>query len=164
MIGPEKHIDLNADSFTIEGRKFIIYNFVPAERYRIMQRLQIQGRFGASVEQLHQVYKKWSELKNKQQGHTADVLMANTFEGVTRLLNGQHDPLLYIATLFISEEGEDRSTWSEAEANIKIELWGRGGAYDIADFMLLGAAFCRIYQRISLDDTPDSLPPTEEQS
>lgn len=141
----DKRIPRDANSFEAGGRTYIIYGSVPIERYTVMQELEVRSAYGATYAQLHRAYKDWTDMKNKGRGHEADVKMSNTFEGVNRKTNKQYDPILLICTLFMCEKDEDRTTWSEEQANEKIKVWSKEG-YPTEDFLRWGLHFVRLYQ------------------
>lgn len=151
----EKRISTSDNSFEAGGKKYIIHGSVNVALYRIMEELQVRARFGSSYVQLHASYVKWVELKNAKKDFDADIHLRNTFEGVARGVNKQHDPLLLMCTLFCWEEGADRSAWSEEGANEKIKAWGEEG-YPAEDFFLLAVQFVRRYQAGLLPDSENT--------
>ena len=116
-MGTEKRINLTDNSFEAGGKTFIIYSSVNIERYRVLEDLQVQARFGANYAQLHTGFEKIVDLKNKGKQFEADIALHNMRQGVVRKLNKQHDPLLLMATLFCCPADEDRTIWSEESAN-----------------------------------------------
>mgnify|MGYP003440620503 FL=1 len=159
-MGTEKRINLTDNSFEAGGKTFIIYSSVNIERYRVLEDLQVQARFGANYAQLHTGFEKIVDLKNKGKQFEADIALHNMRQGVVRKLNKQHDPLLLMATLFCCPADEDRTIWSEESANEKLELWSKEG-YPVEDFLFLSLQLCRRYQGDLANDFPGILEPDE---
>lgn len=152
----EKRVRLTDNSFEAGGITYVIHSSVTAELYRHMDELLVRGRFGKGYAQLHNAYLKWMELKNAKKDFDADVQLRNTFEGVARGANRQHDPLVLICTLFMWPDGADRMLWTEESANEKVKAWSEEG-YPVEDFTRWGLFFARRYASDSITDLPDTL-------
>jgi hypothetical protein len=141
---------LDTNAFNgISGKKYIIENDVSTARYLVFERLQIESQWLISVSAFADEMEKVQNLLETPKVASASNLVVNIRNGVARIQRGDYSPLFYIASLFVIEEGEDVTQWSEASAMEKIKDWGDISA---SFFLNLAARFLTAYlQGLNLD-------------
>lgn len=117
-------IDLKPDTkfFDTPGGRYFVSEKISVGRYQHYQRFEIQLgfslRFSLLVDGLLSAYNALNERRDAD----AAVSIKQLLEGVT-LIQERKPIAMYVATLFINKEGEDKSEWSEAMADKKMDDW-----------------------------------------
>ena len=108
MIKELKTIDQSANGFTANGKRYLVHNDLSVERWKVMERLQIEVGFGADFDTLYKTINEAYDLLNKSRPADASVKLHGVLSGVARVLNAREHPMLVITTLFLNREtGED---------------------------------------------------------
>jgi hypothetical protein len=116
-----------------------------AYRFEVFERLQVEMEHLTSLSAFRDELTAVYDSLNKSKPADAAVKINNLLNGVSRIQNGQPHPLLMICTLFICEESEDQSKWSEAEAQEKVQDWAN---VDVGFFL---ASAKRLFSRFMND-------------
>lgn len=119
-----KIIDFSQKHFECQGRKFYVKDSLSFNRYRELQKLNLEFGYSATF---HDIFKNlrtaWDYLNSTKLGDAA-VVMHNIMYGVVSL-EEKDDPALRLCALFIDEEGEDATVYDEGNMREKIECWGK---------------------------------------
>lgn len=138
----EKSI-LKEKEFMANGRKYIIKDWLPIERWIQHEKLQPQLTFGASFEQLFSNLGKAYAALNKQSFADAAVIIHNTMNGIKNANDEKRaHPALLMAALFIVREEEDFYKYDEKVMLDKIEDWQKEGL-NMLDFFHLSLSSIR---------------------
>jgi len=110
--------------FECGGRKFYISESLSFQRYRELQKINLEFGYSATF---HDIFKHireaWNLLNTTKLGEAA-VVLHNIMYGVVSL-EDKDDPALRLCALFINEEGEDVTVYSEALSQNKIDCWAK---------------------------------------
>jgi hypothetical protein len=131
-----KKIDFDKGSFEANGKTYKIIRNISIGRFIEYEKLEIAVGLGIDFKTLAEKLKEIHELCNKQKLADIAVLTHNTLTGIVRLMENRTHPILMLSTIFLVTEDEDLATWSEDEANLKVQDWQKEGI-DIQDFFTL---------------------------
>ena len=117
-------IDFSKKHFDCGGRKFTLSDYLSFDRYRELQKINLELGFSATFQDIFKhVREAWEFLNNTKLAEAA-VVLHNIMYGVVSL-DDKYDPALRICALFINEEGEDVSAYDEGKMRAKIECWAK---------------------------------------
>lgn len=115
-------LPLNTTVFEAEGVKYYVEDFIAVGRYKAYQKMEMELGFTINFSGLAGNLVSAFSALNERRDADAAVILKQIMDGVT--LYQEKKPIaLYVATLFINTEKEDRSEWSLKEAEIKIDHW-----------------------------------------
>jgi hypothetical protein len=118
-----RKIDFEKESyFECGGKKFFKTESLSFVRYRELQKIMLELGFSATFVDIYNNNKKAIEAYNKHDYFLMSVILYKIQEGIVNLQN-KDDPALRICALFINEENEDLTKYSEAEMKAKIDCW-----------------------------------------
>lgn len=137
-----KTFNPEANSFEANGKKYLIHGSLSTFRYPLYEKFQASLAWGVEFQEQYNNLQKAYDFLNKSKPADAAVFINNVMAGVARKIEGRAHPALMICTLFICREGEDLTTWNEAEAIEKISDWDEEG-YDINSFFLFAQHLVR---------------------
>ena len=130
-------INLNDKFFTCGGRKFYIQESLSFNRYRELQKMNMEFGFSATFLDIYNNVRKAMELMNKVQFVDAAVTLHNIIYGVASF-EDKNDVALRMCALFINEEGEDVTVYDEGKLAEKVDCWSK--ELDVLPFFQLAAA------------------------
>lgn len=152
-----KRLDINANSFEANGKKYLIHNSLSAERFKKFEELQVVSEFGYDYAGIYAQITKAYDALNKMKVADAGVMLHNLMNGASRGANKQEHPVLLMATLFIFTEDEDLKVWDETRAAEKIADWN-AELYDITDFFRLALRLFKGFMSDWRQDIPEFSP------
>lgn len=115
-------IDTAKPSFIANGKTYFIETSMSIERYCEFQILEKELTYGMSFEKMMDYLKQIYKMLDKQQFAASAVMIDQMIRGVAKVQ--EREPVvLKICALFINEENEDRSKWSNDLIVRKIEDW-----------------------------------------
>jgi hypothetical protein len=129
-------IALSEKHFECGGRKFYIQDSLSFNRYRELQKLNLEFGFSATFIDIFENVKKAMELMNKVQFVDAAVTLHNILSGIASY-DDKNDPALRMCALFINEDTEDVTIFDEGKMREKIECWSK--ELDVLPFFQLAA-------------------------
>lgn len=130
-------IDFSKKHFECGGRKFTLSDSLSFNRYRELQKINLEFGFSATFQDIFKhVREAWGFLNNTKLAEAA-VVLHNIMYGVVSL-DDKYDPALRICALFINEESEDVTVYDEGKVRDKIECWA--GSLDVLPFFQLAAS------------------------
>ncbi len=150
--------------FPANGNKYIIryYNEgLSLERFTIWQQFSLTAGFGLSFQQF---YDNISSLKvllneaiqNKRQFIDSLLFLDAMEKGITDIQEARYPMAFYLASLFISRDGEDVTTWSTELADEKIHDWNTEG-YNAESFLVfaleMSPGYKAVYQKLLEKET-----------
>jgi hypothetical protein len=142
-------IDFSKKHFDCDGRKFTLSDSLSFNRYRELQKINLELGFSATFQDIFKHIREAWDFLNSAKPAEAAVVLHNIMYGVVSL-DDKYDPALRICALFINEEGEDVTTYDEGKMRDKIECWGK--ELDVLPFfqlaLTLTPGFINAYQSI----------------
>jgi hypothetical protein len=107
-------------------------------RLSLLYKMSATAGYGVSIRDQQKNWKKVGDLiqnwmRGKNNMEDVFALVKAQYEGIATEANREYPMTMYLCSLFIVREGEDLTTWSEAEADEKIEDWNAEG-YNERDF------------------------------
>jgi hypothetical protein len=118
-----RDIDFSKKHFECGGRKFYVKESLSFNRYRELQKLNLEFGYSATfLDTFKHIREAWELLNQTKLGEAA-VVLHNVMYGVVSL-DEKADPALRLCALYIDEEGEDPTVYDEGIMNEKIECWG----------------------------------------
>lgn len=150
---PLKRIDMDAGSFTANGKTYFIEGALTIERYAEFQILEKELAYGLSVKGLYDELKKVIKLLDKLRFVDCGVALTNIVRGIAKV--EEREPIvLKICALYLNEKDEDRTVINEDMITQKIADWKKEGI-DIRDFFTLAfgsvSGFHAIYKNVAQD-------------
>ncbi len=121
-----KEIDLSDLEFKANGNDYFVEPQVSAERFAMMQELEIELGFGIRYKTLFDGLGEAYNLLNDGKNADAAVHIHQLREGIAGLENRDYVIMQYCAC-FINRKGEDRRVWDEKIMSEKIEDWNAEG-------------------------------------
>lgn len=147
--------DLNAKTFTANGKTYTRLNSLPVARYEEYERLQIEFAFNASFENLFKAMQAAYLDLNQMKVADASVKLYNALHGITAI-EAKDTAACKLCALFIVADGEDITKVDEALNSQKIEDWRLEGI-DVNYFFTLAALFINGYKDAYKMLTQDTL-------
>jgi hypothetical protein len=143
-------INFEKKHFECQGRKFYLKESLSFERFRELQKINLEFGYSATF---HDIFKNikiaWDFLNATKLGDAA-VTLHNLMYGIVSL-EEKDDAAFRLCALFIDEEGEDATIYDEGLMREKIECWSK--ELDVAPFFQLAASlvphWINAYQNIS---------------
>jgi hypothetical protein len=123
--------------FECGGKKFFVTDSLSFNRYREMQKLMIEFGYSATFKDIFDNLKLSIDAFNKHKYDEMVIIVHNVLNGITKI-ETKDDPAIRLCALFINEEGEDATTYSEGQMKSKIDCWTK--ELDIAPFFYLAAS------------------------
>ncbi|MCA9497090.1 MAG: hypothetical protein KC589_09165 [Nanoarchaeota archaeon] len=117
-----KKITLDEPTFVANGNNYFIEPELSIDRFKEMQKIEIEFSFGVSYRELFNGMKSCYETINKGQFGDTAIKMHNLMSSVSGIDDREH-PMLRYCAMFINREGEDRRLVDEKVMNEKIEDW-----------------------------------------
>lgn len=154
----DKKIIRSKGYFIANGNKYIIHQSMPIGRYSSFEKFQVSALDDKDPLSLLQDLVGVYNLLNQSKVADATVKLHNTLNGLERINQQEHHPMLWICTCFIIKEGADFSVYNEAEGRVAIEDWIAEG-FDVRDFFDLARDFVNCFIQISRSD----IAPTSEE-
>ena len=124
-------------TFECGGKTFIVNDSLSFARYRESQKIMLEFGFSASFIDIFNSFKLATELFDKGKYFDMATTIYKVMEGVKNTID-KDDPSLRLCALFINEENEDPTIYSELINKKKIECWGK--ELDVAPFFYLAAS------------------------
>jgi hypothetical protein len=121
-----KEIDLNDLKFTANGKEYFVEPQVSAERFAMMQELEIELGFGIKYKTLFDGLGEAYKLLNDGRNADAAVHIHQLQEGIAGLETRDYVIMQYCAC-FINTMDEDRRVYDEKIMLEKIEDWNKEG-------------------------------------
>jgi len=148
---------LNANSFTANGTKYIVYGEdMSVGVFEVFDRMQIEMKSAMSIEALYKSLNDiWKDLE-AQKTASAAVKTYDLLSGAQKLANDEKHPALLLCTMFIMPENHDRRAWDKALATEWINDWIMEGL-SIGFFIQSGRLFAATFTGDSPGAFPDSL-------
>ena len=152
---PLKLVD-HLTKFTANGNNYIVRDTLTLGRFQKFELMQIEVAWGTTFLNLFEnLSKAYGALNgNPQRPADAAVTLYNIMDGVKANIDERVNPVLIIASLFISREGEDLRSYDPKLTEEKIEDWVLEGIAADSLFRLafsLVNVFTPIYEEISAD-------------
>jgi hypothetical protein len=147
--------DLNAKTFTANGKTYTRLSSLPVGRYEEYERLQIEFAFNASFENLFKAMQAAYLDLNALKAADASVKLYNALHGITAI-EAKDTAACKLCALFLVTEGEDITKIDEALNQQKIEDWRQEGI-DVNYFFTLAALFINGYKDAYKMLTQDTL-------
>lgn len=155
-----RRIDFSKEkSFECDGRKFHIDESLSFARYRELQKISIEFGFTATFEDIFKNLTKAIESYNKHDYFDMSIVIYKIQEGIKNL-ETKDDPALRICALFINEDSEDVTVYSESVIKSKIDCWG--GFLSIDPFFYLAASLVPYWTNVYALHIRDGLNPPEK--
>jgi hypothetical protein len=133
-----RRIDFSKEKyFECDGKKFEVTESLSFTRYRELQKISLEFGFSATFEDIFNNLKTGIDYYNKHDYFNMSITMYKIQEGIKNL-EMKDDPSLRLCALFINEENEDPTKYSEAMMKSKIDSWG--GELEISPFFYLAAS------------------------
>lgn len=95
-------------------------------RNRWLEKFGIYANLGRDANAIRQEIMRAYQANNDSKPGDVAVILDNALKSVTDII-AKESPLLYIATLFINRQDEDRKSFDLEFAKQKIESWSRAG-------------------------------------
>ena len=144
-----KTLDKGAKEFTANGREYRIYPNMSFDRWRDMQKMEVELSFGVGMAQMVEKLQEQKKSLNKLDFVDASLINRDLILGVASLNDNRWPAVLRICTLFVNYKGEDITKIDEQTIAEKINDWKVEG-YDMGSFfqLALGAipGFLSAYQ------------------
>jgi hypothetical protein len=140
-----KSIDWSQQSFTANGKKYLLEKQVSIQRAVYAEAARIEMETGLRLGKTTESWQKiWNLLNDKEKSHFADisVIVYDHLRSFNNFLQDVH-PVLKVAACFINEENEDRRIINDDIVNKKVEDWMEEGI-TMSSFFLLVLSFLRI--------------------
>lgn len=133
-----RSIDFSVEKyFECQGKKFFVHDSLSFVRYRELQKLTIEFGFSVTFEDIFNNLTKAVDFYNKHDYFNMSITIYKIQEGI-KGIETKDDPALRLCALFIDEDGEDPTVYSEPAMKAKIDCWGRELA--VAPFFYLAAS------------------------
>lgn len=153
-----KRLDLSANSFEANGRKYLIHDSLTIERFEKFEQLQAQVSWGIEFQEIFDNLDKLIKHLDKVEFVKASVLATNMLHGVARNVEGRVNPVFLLCSLFLCREGEDLATWNTTDALEKVADW-RAEGIAVEDFFALAYSsvkgFTDAYKAVLADTSPE---------
>lgn len=157
-----KHLPAKASSWEANGKTYKVAEELSVYRHKVLDRLQVIAAFNGDLQTIFSKASDAYNAINALKAAEAAVILNGLLEGTGRALREEEPVLLLICTLFISREGEDITTWEEADARLKIQDWQAEG-YAMRDFFALALNLQRAYNSLLESTTPLDLQELSEE-
>lgn len=131
-----KRIDFTAKEVKITGKSGKEYKFsklITAERYRALQKYEIETSFGISFEDFYKKLETSIKLANDGKGVEAWNIIMNLKESIKDRLEDRAMPALKMLSLFLIAEDENDEDFTEKENDEKAQDLLKSG-YAMSDF------------------------------
>jgi hypothetical protein len=133
-----RKLDFNViKTFECGGKTFIINDSLSFNRYRESQKMMLEFGFSSSFMDIFNNLKSCTEAFDKGKYFEMATIIYKVMEGVKNTMD-KDDPSLRLCALFIDEDGEDPTVYSEYHIKKKIECWSK--ELDVAPFFYLAAS------------------------
>lgn len=139
-----KRLDLSANSFEANGRKYLIHDSLTIERFEQYEKLQLQVSWGFEFQLMFKNLETLVKHLDKIEFVKASVLATNMLHGVARGVENRTHPVFLLCALFICREGEDLAKWNNTDALEKIADW-RAEGIAVEDFFAYALSFIPSY-------------------
>ena len=116
--------------FELDGKihKFFFEPHISVERYRAMQKIELEMSYALSFKSLHGGLKELYASMNKMEFVESAVKLRDLIEGTHRIDDEANYPsIMRYSALILNTEDEKRTIYDEQLINSKIDLWVRGG-------------------------------------
>ena len=135
----------SANSFTANGRKYIIYgDDMAVGVFQAFDRIQIEMKTAMQVDLLYKSLEGiWKDLEAGKTA-SASVKVYNLMTGAANIANDEKHPALPICTMFIMPEGHSRKQWDRDLAAEWINDWFVEGI-SIHFFITLASRFAQAF-------------------
>ena len=131
-----KTIDATTRTFDANGVKYHILESLPVGRYAAVREASVRLIYGVDgVPDFIEKHAELWKLLNQRKDADAAVLLSNIMNGANDISMFKTPPALTIACAYIIAEGEDLSSFTNAEIETKIENWTKG-EFDVDGFFL----------------------------
>lgn len=136
-----KRINVKKGSFVANGKTYLIQpDEITISRYETYEKVALQVGWGYSFEDMFEAVKKMYHFATTGESplkalHEIAIICMNLLNGVKDYEEREHPLILRFCTLFINQEGEDLTKWSETLALDKIMDWQKEGIA-MTDFFL----------------------------
>jgi hypothetical protein len=117
-------INFDEKHFECGGRKFYIQDSLSFNRYRELQKLNLEFGFSVTFLDHYKHLVELYELLNQTKFADAAVKVHNMIYG-TATLDDKEAPALRMCALFINETGEDVTVYDKGKMSEKIECWSK---------------------------------------
>lgn len=159
-------LDPSQKTFEANGKMYYIESSISFDRYRDMQKMEVELSFASTMEHFREGIKKIYDTLNSRDGKMADaaVICHNLLLGAASLDEKWTPPVMKMCALFINTKDEDRTTINQAQIDEKINDWTMAGIDAVSFFRLaLGSipGFQSAYNEASQLGSPS---PTNPQS
>lgn len=132
-----KKLDPTSKNFTANGKEYRIESSLSFDRWMDMQRMEVELSFGTDLQSILKGLKDiYSALNARDKLADASVITKNLILGVSTLDDKRIPTVLRMCALFINYKDEDRTVFTEALAQEKINDWRTEG-YEINGFFQL---------------------------
>lgn len=133
-----RKIDFSREKyFECGGKKFFVTDSLSFVRWRILQKISLEFGYSATFEQMFDNLKSAVASYDKHEYFNMSVTLYKIMEGIKNL-EDKDDPALRICGLFVNEENEDPTVYSDALIQAKIDCWAKEISVD--SFFYLAAS------------------------
>lgn len=117
-----KVLDFDGLNFEANGVKYFIEPHISAERFAMMQELEIELAFGIDYKKMFTAWQEQEAYLNGMQFVDASVQARGMLNGIADLESRRY-PILQYCACFINSTDEDRRAYDEKIMNDKVENW-----------------------------------------
>jgi len=114
----------------VDGKKtkFFLEPHVSLERFRALQKLQLEMAYATDFKTMYENLKEIYGLLNQTKFADSAVMIRDMIEGFHRIDDKNNYPaILRYAALILNTDEEDRNAYDEEAMTRKIKLWGEAG-------------------------------------
>jgi len=134
-----KRIDFTKEDIEIigaSGKKYKFCKYISIERYKALQKIELEVSFGISFEEIYKRLLKAKDLGNDGKGIDAWNIIMNIIDGLANRLEDRVTPVMKMCALFLNYEGENDEVYNDKDNEEKARDLERSG-YAVVDFFQL---------------------------